>query len=82
LLELAEESNGAHTAGRQQGLRLELPPLEALLLQRMSGALRPPMRQHLPTGPHLPPPIRPDLSQQGLMARRAMATAQDPTLMP
>jgi hypothetical protein len=56
LLGLAGEFIGAHTAARQSELRLELPLLEALLLQRMSGDLRPPMRPHLLTAPPLTGP--------------------------
>jgi hypothetical protein len=38
---------GANTAARQQVLRLELPLLEALLLERMSGDLPRPTAQDL-----------------------------------
>jgi hypothetical protein len=77
LLGLAGESIGVDTAARQWELRLELPLLEALLLARMSGHLRRPTDPDLG---HMSGPTDQDLrSLQLLMARQAMATAQDPT---
>jgi hypothetical protein len=49
LLGLAGECIGANTAARQQELRLEPRPLEALLGRRMSGELPPTTPHHAAT---------------------------------